>query len=100
MATINLINMLDKILIYSKYAPNVTIISRPFMLIIMFEYTCNMVIYIHANPNISNYTPFGIHKTHLCIFMRLQLNWSHLQLMRHKLFFLIKTKLNVVHMER
>jgi hypothetical protein len=55
---------------YSKYAPTVTIISRPFVLIIIFEYTCNMVIRIHAkytfgNPNICHNTPFGIHKTQL-----------------------------------
>jgi hypothetical protein len=28
-----------------------------------------------------------------------QLNWSHLQLVGHKLFFWMKIKLNIVHME-
>jgi hypothetical protein len=44
MGTIHLVNMLHKTLIYSKYTLiNVTIILRPFMLIILLEYTCNMV---------------------------------------------------------
>jgi len=77
MGTIYLVNILHKILIYPKYTLcSVTIISRPFMLIIILE----------------------IHKIHLCIFIGLQLNWSHLQLMGHKLLFLDGTKLNVVHM--
>jgi len=63
MGTIHLVNILNKILIYSKYTLIiVTIISRPFMLIILFEYTCNMVIHIHSkyafiNPNTLNYIP-------------------------------------------
>jgi hypothetical protein len=50
-------------LIYSKYTLIViTIISRPFMLIILFEYTCNMVVHIHLkytfiNFNTPNYIP-------------------------------------------
>jgi hypothetical protein len=70
MGMIYLVNILHKILIYSKYTLNsVTIISRPFMVIfgnnIMaiygnFEYTCNMVVHIHSkytsiNYNTSNY---------------------------------------------
>jgi hypothetical protein len=61
MGTIYLPNILHIILIYSKYIPfNVTIISRPFMLIIIFEYTSNMVVRIHSkytfiNPNTPSY---------------------------------------------
>jgi hypothetical protein len=45
MGTMYLVNILHKILIYSKYTLiNVTIILRLFMLIILFEYTCNMVV--------------------------------------------------------
>jgi len=60
MATIYLVNILHINFIYSKYTPNVTIILRPFMLIIIFEYTCNMVIHIQSkytfvNLNIYNY---------------------------------------------
>ena len=57
MDTIYLLNILHKMLIYSKYTLiSVTIKSRPFMLIIIFEYTCDMVVYIHSkytfiNPN-------------------------------------------------
>jgi hypothetical protein len=55
------------------------------MLIILFEYTCNMVhLQILIHPTIF----FRIHKIHLCIFIGLQFNWSYLQLMGHKLFFL------------
>jgi hypothetical protein len=49
-------------MIYSKYISFiVTIISRPFMLIIIFEYTSNMVVCIHSkytfiNPNTPLYT--------------------------------------------
>jgi hypothetical protein len=63
MGTIYLANILHKILIYSKYTLiSVTIISRPFMLIIILEYTCNTVVHIHSkytfiNPNTSNYIP-------------------------------------------
>jgi len=64
MGTIYSINILHKILIYSKYTLiNVTIILRSFMLIIIIlEYTCNMVIHIHSkytfiNPNTPNYIP-------------------------------------------
>jgi len=61
MGTMYLVNILYKILIYSKYTLiNVTIILRLFMLIILFEYTCNMVVGIHSkytfiNINIPNY---------------------------------------------
>jgi hypothetical protein len=52
-----LVNILHKIFIYSKYTViSVTIILRPFMLIILLEYTCTMV-HIH-----SKYT-FIIHPT-------------------------------------
>jgi len=60
MGTIYLINMSHKILIYLKYTLSVTIILRPFMLIIIiFEYTYNLVIHIHSkyifvNPNKPN----------------------------------------------
>ncbi len=61
MGTMYLVNILHKILIYSKYTLiNVTIILRLFMLIILLEYTCNMVVEIHSkytfiNINIPNY---------------------------------------------
>jgi len=63
MGTIYLVNILHKILIYSKNTLiNLTIIPRPFMLIIILEYTCNMVVHIHSkytfiNPTTSNYIP-------------------------------------------
>jgi len=63
MGTIYLINSLHKILIYSKYTLiNVTIILRPFMLIILLEYTCNIDVHIHSkytfiNFNRPNYIP-------------------------------------------
>jgi len=86
MGTIYLVNILHKILIYSKYTLiNVTIILKPFMLRIIIEYTCNMVVHIHSKYIIIF---FIIHKIQLCIFIKLQLNWSCLQLMGHKLFFL------------
>jgi hypothetical protein len=48
MGTIYLVNILNKILIYSKYTLiSVNIILRLFMLIILFEYTWNMVVHIH-----------------------------------------------------
>jgi len=61
MGIIYLANILHKILIYSKYTLfSVTIISRPSMLIIIFEYTSNMVVdinlkYTFVNLNTSNY---------------------------------------------
>jgi hypothetical protein len=61
MGTIYLVNILHKILICSKYTLiSVTIISKPFMLIILLEYTYNMVVHIHSkytfiNPNTPNY---------------------------------------------
>jgi len=67
MGIIYLVNILHKLLIYSKYTViSVTIISRPFMLIIIFEYTCNMV-HIHSkytfiNPNTPNYIPYNSQK--------------------------------------
>jgi len=84
MGIIYLVNILLKILIYSKYTLiSVTIISRPFMLIIIFEYTCNMVVHVHSkykfiNFNTPNYVPYVIHEIHLCVLIGLQLNWSHL----------------------
>jgi hypothetical protein len=60
MGIIYLVNILHKILIYSKYTLiSVTMILRPFMLIILLEYTCNMV-HIHSkytfiNLNTPNY---------------------------------------------
>jgi hypothetical protein len=63
MGTIYLVNILYKILIYSKYTLiSVTIILRPFMLIIILEYTCNMGFHIHSkytciNLNTPNYIP-------------------------------------------
>jgi hypothetical protein len=63
MGIIYLANILRKILIYSKYTLfSVTIISRPFMLIIILEYTYNMVVHINSkytfiNPNTPNYIP-------------------------------------------
>jgi hypothetical protein len=74
MCTIYLLNILHRFLIYLKYTPSVTIMSRPFMLIIIFEYTYNMVVHIFTkytfmNNNIPKYipwntqnTPFYIHK--------------------------------------
>jgi hypothetical protein len=93
MGTIYLANTLCTILIYSKYIPfNVTIILRPFMIIIIFEYTSNMVVHIHPkytfiNPNTTNYIFFNSQNTHLYL-IGLHINWSHLQLMGHKSFFL------------
>jgi hypothetical protein len=61
MGIIYLANILHKILIYSKYTIfNVTIISKPFMLIIILEYTFNMVVHINSkytfiNLNTLNY---------------------------------------------
>jgi len=61
MGKIYLANIIQKNLIYSKYTLfNVTIISKPFMLIIIFECTFNMVVHINSkytfiNYNTSNY---------------------------------------------
>jgi len=63
MGTIYLVSILNKILINSKYTPiSVTIILRLFMLMILFEYTWNMVVHIHSkytfiNINTPNYIP-------------------------------------------
>jgi hypothetical protein len=58
MAIIYLENILLKIIIYSKYPPSVTIILRPFILIIILEYTCNMVIHVHSKYTfVNNNTP-------------------------------------------
>jgi len=55
MGTIYLINILHKILIYSKYTLiSVTIILKPFMLIILLEYTCNMVVHIPSKYTFIN----------------------------------------------
>jgi hypothetical protein len=64
MGTKYLTNISHKNLIYSKYTLFIiAIISRPFMLIIIFEYTSNMVVRIHSKytfmkPN----TPNNSHK--------------------------------------
>jgi hypothetical protein len=61
MDTIYFANILHKSLIYSKYTLfSVTIILRPFMIIIILEYMYNMVVHINSkytfkNPNASNY---------------------------------------------
>jgi hypothetical protein len=60
MVTIYLVSILHKKIIYSKYTPNIIIISRPFMLIIILEYTCNIIVHIHSkytfvNPYIFKY---------------------------------------------
>jgi hypothetical protein len=70
MGTIYLVNILNKILIYSKYTHNVIIILKPFMLIIIIEYTFNMVVHIHSkytfvNFNIPNYIPQNTQNTSL-----------------------------------
>jgi len=63
MGIIYLANILHKILICPKYTLfNVTIISRPFMLIIILKYTFDMVVHINSkytfiNPNTPNYIP-------------------------------------------
>jgi len=62
MGTIYLINILHKILIYLNYKFSVIITSKPFMLIIILEYICNVVIHIHSkyifvNSKIPNYIP-------------------------------------------
>ncbi len=74
MGIIYLANILYKMLIYSKYTLiNVTIILRPFMLIIILEQTFNMVVHINSKytfinfntPNIpqnSQNTPLYNHK--------------------------------------
>jgi len=73
MGTIHLVNILHKILIYWKYTLiSVTIIWRPFMLIIILEYACNMVVHMHPkytfiNHNTPNYIPQNSQNTHLYI---------------------------------
>jgi len=63
MGIIYLVNILNEILIYWKYTPiNVTILLRLFMLIILLEYTWNMVVHIHSkytfiNISTPNYIP-------------------------------------------
>jgi len=70
MDTIYLVNILHKILIYSKYIYSVTIISTLFMLIIIFYYTCNIIIniywkYTFVNFNIPNYIAWNTQMTPL-----------------------------------
>jgi hypothetical protein len=73
MGIIYLVNILNKILIYSKYTPiNATIILRLFMLIILLEYTWNMVVHIHSkytfiNISTPNYIPWNSQNTPLYI---------------------------------
>jgi hypothetical protein len=64
MGTICLVNILHKFLIYWKYTLiSVTIILRPFMLITLLEYTCNMVVHIHSKYTFINFnTPNNILK--------------------------------------
>jgi hypothetical protein len=62
------------------------------MLIIILEYTCNMVVHIHSkytfiNPNTPNYTPYNSKNTPLYIH-RVATKLVTLQLMGYKLFFL------------
>jgi hypothetical protein len=59
------------------------------MLIILLEYTCNIVVHIHSKYTFINLNTIfhRIQKIYLCIFIGLQLNWSHLQLMGNKNFF-------------
>jgi len=71
MGTRYLANILHKILKYSKYTLfSVTIISRPFMLIIILEYTSNMVVHINSkytfiNPNTPDYIIYNSQNTPL-----------------------------------
>jgi len=61
MGTIYLVNIFHKNLIYSKYTLiSVPIILKPFILIIILEYICNMVVHVHSkyifiNLNTPNY---------------------------------------------
>jgi hypothetical protein len=76
MGTIYLIIILHKILIDSKYTLiSVTIILWPFMLIILLEYTCNMVIHIHSIYTFINLNHLiifiRVHNIYLCILIRL-----------------------------
>jgi hypothetical protein len=63
MGTIHVANILHETLIYSKHTLiSVTIILRPFMLIIILECTCNMVVHIDSkytfiNIKTPNYIP-------------------------------------------
>jgi len=60
------------LVIYSKYKTiSVMIISKPFMLIILLEYTCNMVVHIHFKFLIHSIIFLKIHKIQLCIFIGL-----------------------------
>ncbi len=69
MVTIYLIIILHKI--YSKYILIcVTIILKTFMLIILLEYTCNMLVHIHSkytfiDLNTPNYIPKNSQNTPL-----------------------------------
>jgi len=70
MAVIYLVHIVQKILICSKYTLNVTIIWRPFILIIIFEYTCNNIVHMHSkytfvNPNIFKYVLYNTQNTPL-----------------------------------
>jgi hypothetical protein len=72
MGRIYLINILHWISIYSKYTPNVTIILKWFMLIIILEYTCNMVVHVHSKYTFVNLIyqiiVLIIHKIQLCVY--------------------------------
>jgi hypothetical protein len=74
MDIIYLINILHTIWTCSKYTHNVTIILKQFILIIILEYTCNMVFHIHSmytfvNLNIPNYIPENAQNRTLYIHM-------------------------------
>jgi hypothetical protein len=58
---------------YSKYTSSITIILMPFMLIIIFEYICIMVVDIHSkytfvNVNIPKYILYNSQNTPLYIY--------------------------------
>jgi len=60
MGTIYLVNILHKILNYSKYTLiNISIILKPFMLLIVFEYTCIIVVHIRSKYIIINLKKFN-----------------------------------------
>jgi hypothetical protein len=57
-----------------------------YLVISYIEFQYIFKIYI-CKSNISNYIPWNTQNTTLCVLIGLQLNWSHLQLMAHKLLF-------------
>jgi hypothetical protein len=105
MGTIYLTNILHTILLYSKHiAFNVTIKSRPFMIIIIFEYTSNMVVHIHSKYTFINLLHpiifFRIHKIHHLYTYRVATKLvTFVTNGTYIVSFWMKIKLNVVHME-